>query len=268
MAIHQPLDATLHLPRILCLHGGGTNARIFRLQCRILRKHLESSFRLCFAEAPFPSQAGPDVTSVYGEYGPFRRWLRWRPDHPEIEASSVIANLEESLEAAKRNDDAKGATGEWVGLLGFSQGANICASMLLRQQIHTEKPGKHENSSDYRFAVLLAGRGPLIRLEPRLIDTPALVDASQIISSASPAFPDEQFFNRTDHVIRLPTIHVHGLRDPGLERHRLMQRRYCNKASTTLLEWDGDHRVPIKNKDVAAVAAQIFEISRQTGVMQ
>ncbi|KAH1374281.1 hypothetical protein KXW98_003104 [Aspergillus fumigatus] len=69
--------ATLHLPRLLCLHGGGTNARIFRMQCRVLEKHLGRTFRLVYAQGQFTVvQPGPDVTSVYKDYGPFRSWLR------------------------------------------------------------------------------------------------------------------------------------------------------------------------------------------------
>ena len=264
MTIQEAQDSTLHLPRILCLHGGGTNARIFRVQCRILIRQLKSSFRLCFAEAPFSSQAGPDVTSVYREYGPFRRWLRWLPDHPEIEARSAVQKIEESLDAAKREDDRKGATGEWVALLGFSQGAKMCASLLLRQQVRSEKLGKHRSGTNYRFAVLLAGRGPLVALEPELVMTPALADASQI---GSPIWLHEGFSGRQEHILHLPTIHVHGLRDQGLDLHRQMLERYCEKENTRLLEWDGDHRVPIKSKDVAAVVAQILDIGKETGVL-
>lgn len=61
--------ANLHLPHILCLHGGGTNARIFRVQCRVLEAQLKNKFRLCYAEAPFASNAGPDVLSAYKNGG-------------------------------------------------------------------------------------------------------------------------------------------------------------------------------------------------------
>lgn len=265
MTVHHVEDQTLHLPRILCLHGGGTNARIFRAQCRVLKRELESRFRLCFAEAPFPSQAGPDVVAVYKDFGPFRRWLRWLPEHPQIEAKIAVEEIEESLHAAMREDDQKGATGEWVALLGFSQGAKMCASLLFRQQFRAAKLGKHRTGTNYRFAVLLAGRGPLVSLDPELVMTPALVDASQIGLSS---FPDEHTLRRKEHVLRLPTIHVHGTRDPGLDLHRQLLEQYCEKGSTRLVQWDGDHRVPIKSKDVAAVVAEILDVARETGVLR
>ncbi|MCJ1318612.1 hypothetical protein MMC15_003942 [Xylographa vitiligo] len=264
MAISEKGDSTLHLPRILCLHGGGTNARIFRLQCRVLARQLQSTFRLCFAEAPFASQAGPDVHTVYREYGPFRRWLRWQPDHPEIEPRIAVAKIEAALEAAKREDDEKGATGEWVALLGFSQGAKMCASLLLRQQARAEKLGRYRSAPGYRFAVLLAGRGPLVALEPELVMTPALVDAGA--NTSLDLLCRESSRTRAD-VLRIPTIHVHGLRDGGLKLHRRMQKRYCERNSARVLEWDGDHRVPIKSKDVAAVVAEILDLGKQTGVL-
>ena len=264
MNMQESRDPTLHLPRILCLHGGGTNAQIFRLQCRILIRHLQSSFRLVFAEAPFSSEAGPDVVSVYKAYGPFRRWLRFLPHHPDIGARSIIEKIEGSLDDAKNEDDLKGATGEWVGLLGFSQGAKVCASLLLRQQICAQKLGAHRSKTNYRFAVLLAGRGPLVAMEPQLMTAPALADASEIGSSAA---LDERALRGKKHVLHLPTIHVHGLRDPGLGLHRLMLEQYCERDSIRLLEWDGDHRVPIKNKEVAAVVSQILDVAEQTGVL-
>ncbi|KAA6409325.1 MAG: citrinin biosynthesis oxidoreductase [Lasallia pustulata] len=257
-------DQTLYLPRILCLHGGGTNANIFRAQCRILRAELRSKFRLCFAEAPFPSQPGPDVVSVYKQCGPFRRWLRSGPEHPRIDPKAAVGMIEESLHAAMMEDDGKGATGEWVGLLGFSQGAKMCASLLFRQQVRTEKLGKHRAGSNYRFAVLMAGRGPLVSLDPDLAMNPALIDASQIGLSD---FPDQQSLQRREHVLRLPTIHVHGLRDQGLELHRHLLEKYCD-GSARLVEWDGNHRVPIKTKDVAAIVREIPDVAEEEGVFK
>ncbi|KAH8594183.1 serine hydrolase FSH, partial [Bisporella sp. PMI_857] len=225
---HPDTALGLDLPRIVCLHGGGTNARIFRAQCRIIRAHLLDSFRLVFADAPFPSQAGPDVTPVFGDWGPFRAWLPL----PAMNEPH-IAKIDECITTAMAADDLDGARGSWVGLLGFSQGARVAASLLLREQRLNQslkKPGRR-----YRFAVLLAGRGPLmdmsvgdgsIRLAPKL------------------------------ELLQLPTIHVHGLRDPGIEMHRELLH-CCLNSSAKLVEWDGDHRVPITTKDVGTVVAEI-----------
>ena len=253
---------TLRLPRILCLHGGGTNARIFKAQCRILRSQLSSHFRLVFAEAPFSSQPGPDVVSVYKEFGPFKRWLRSGPDQPEIHPDDAVEAIEDSLFSAMDADDALGATGDWVGLLGFSQGAKMAASLLFRQQVRTEKLGKYLAGTDYRFAVLMAGRGPLVTLDRDLTgENSALVDASEVGLSELPTLED---LERGEHVLRLPTVHVHGLKDVGLPLHRQLLDDYCEAKSARLVQWEGNHRVPIRTKDVAAVVDQVMLVAKQT----
>ena len=160
-------------------------------------------------------------------------------------------------------DDRKGATGEWVGLLGFSQGAKTCASLLFRQQVRAEWLGECRTGTNFRFGILMAGRGPLVSLDPDLVMTPSLVDAAHVGSQVY-ITPDEQ---STDHILRLPTIHVHGLRDPGLKLHQHLLEGYCEKESTTLVEWDGNHRVPIKEIDVARIVREIFAVAQQTGVI-
>ena len=262
-------DPTLHLPRILCLHGGGSNAKIFRAQCRKLNLRLQSYFRLVFADAPFLSQAGPCVLSVYAEWAPFRRWLRWTPDHPELRADAAAEMIEDSLQQAMDEDDRKGATGEWVGLLGFSQGAKMGASLLFHQQVLSQQQQWTEfrKRANFRFAVLLAGRGPLVSLDPDLIMTPALHDAASMSLSSY----DSRYLvygRKREDMLRIPTLHVHGLQDSGLELHRRFLHEFCERGSTRLVQWDGDHRVPLKHRDVAAVAEQIFALAKQTGVLE
>lgn len=227
--------STLHLPRILCLHGGGTNARIFRAQCRVLEKALKPFFRLCYAQAPYRSKPGSDVVSVYKNYAPFRAWL-----DPVQDTERITTETEISLRKAMAEDDIKGATGDWVGLLGFSQGAKISASLLLAQQIRKAELGSQKPSimPKWKFAVLLAGRGPLI--------------------SATPM--------HTRDLLRFPTIHVHGLTDPGLDLHRKLLYENFDKRHTRLIEWDGEHRVPIKTKDVADIVKEIISMARRIGI--
>lgn len=228
-----------------------------------------------FADAPFPSQAGPDVLSVYSECGPFRRWLRWKPEHPALTAEEIVRALDESLDAAMRHDDLQGATGQWVALMGFSQGAKLSASLLYRQQREQEilPMEKRLSKPNFRFAVLIAGRSPLISLDTGInLDQDAesgtqLPDASQITDFVTGDIDQMmRMMNYRGHSLRLPTIHVHGLKDPGLKMHRQLYTDYCEPESRVLVQWDGDHRLPIKHDDVAMLVHEIRKVAKQTGV--
>lgn len=250
------MDSTLDLPRILCLHGGGTNARIFRVQCRVLERMLRPHFRLVFAEAPWPARPGPDVTAVYKDYGPFKAWLRVRADDPPSDAYQTVEGIKNSLSAARHTDDRQGARGDWIGLLGFSQGAHLAASILANQQVlgNGTEPA-------YRFAVLLAGRGPLRWLHSDIHAPAGFVDAAQCTTG------QEAVMNSTQYRVRIPTVHVHGMADPGLELHRRLLYEHFDWVSTVLVEWDGDHRVPIKAKDVIPMVQQILRVAQHIGVL-
>lgn len=247
-----PPTGTLTLPRILCLHGGGVTGDVFRAQARVLIKYLPN-FRLVFADGPFFCDPGPGIVPVYQDCGPFRRWLRWLPEHPAIDDDSATEEVMYAVESAKREDEG---TGPWVGLLGFSQGAKLSASLLYDQQIRLEREGKAD--TDYKFAVMLAGRSPLVSF-CEYSKSPALVSAGQI----SEGFHYE---GESPHVLRIPTIHVHGLNDQGLHLHRKMMKQYHDPKAVTLIEWDGIHRVPIKKVDVEPIAAAIYKVAREQGV--
>ena len=259
-------DPTLHHPRILCLHWGVSNARIFQAQCGSLRSELSNHFRLVFANAPFPSEPGPDVTTVYQSFGPYRRWLRSGPHHPKVPAREVIERIDESILAAMKESDRQGATGKWVGVLGFSQGAKIAASLLLRQQALTTKYGKAFAPTTFKFGVTMAGRAPLVALESWLFDDPAIPNASEI--SMQPV-QGSGTTCRDENLLRLPTIHVHGLKDPGLSMHRAVLEGFCaGEAAARVVEWDGAHRVPIKTKDVQPVIDAILDLGQATGALK
>jgi hypothetical protein len=45
--------------------------------------------------------------------------------------------------------------------------------------------------------------------------------------------------------------------------HRGLLEKYCEKGSTRLIEWDGDHRVYLRSKDVSVVVQEILDLSRK-----
>ncbi|KAF1935523.1 hypothetical protein EJ02DRAFT_123912 [Clathrospora elynae] len=262
---------TEHFPRILCLHGGGVNAAIFEAQSRSLIRHLQHSFRLVWADAPFFCDPHSDIIGVYGDYAPFRRWLRWLPEHPEIDAEICIEEIGYAMQTAMKEDDREGGKGEWVGLMGFSQGAKLSASLLLEQQAREDK-AKREGTEvepsligikgvNWRFGILLAGRAPLSNLNPEILKSEALVSAGNL----SEGF---QFCKEVDGeaMLNKPTLHVHGMADAGLHLHRKLLHEYCDKGNTTLVEWEGAHRIPIKSMDVDRVVEAIYDLAQGTGV--
>ncbi|KAI1819925.1 serine hydrolase FSH [Xylaria intraflava] len=264
-------DTGMHKPRILCLHGGGTNARIFRAQCRVLSRFLEPYFRLAYAEAPYLSAPGPDVVSVYAAEGPFKRWLRWLPSHEPIDGKQAVSDIDAAIKAAMEEDDSKGADGPWVGLLGFSQGAKLAASLLFRQQQRALRRAKGEqNGADdgiydgWKFAVVLAGRSPLVNLEPGVFKSSCLSDPSEIGLSEK---PDLMEVARGDHILRLPSVHVHGSADPGLSLHQELFEQYTDPECTRLVQWDGAHRIVLKSTDVQPVVDATVEMAKKAGAL-
>lgn len=249
-------NADLSLPRILCLHGGGVNAQVFELQCRVLSARLRDTFRLVFLDAPFLAAAHPDILAVYGDCGPFYRWMRWLPGHPEIDARTASDRIMEVV-LARMADDA--GSGPWVGVLGFSQGAKIAASLLWAQ----EKLGDALAKTHFKFGVIMAGSAPLVMLDYRVPFVRHVADAGSDASKFQD-FPDAA---EGEHVLNTPTLHVFGLQDPGIDKHRVLRDRYCKPGTTRTVEWDGGHRLPIKTPDVAAVVSEILEVAEDAGVI-
>lgn len=227
-------------------------AEVFKMQARALVAYLPD-FRLVFADGPFFCDPGPGIVPVYEDYGPFRRWLRWLPEHVEIDDESAIEEVMYNIETCKRGDEGHGP---WVGLLGFSQGAKLSASLLYDQQIRMQEDG--HAPTDYKFAVLLAGRSPLVSFCDHSRH-PALVTAGQI----SEGF---EYKGESPHVLSIPTIHVHGLADKGLHLHRRMLKQYHDPRTSTIIEWGGDHRVPLRSADVDPIAQEIYRVAREQGV--
>ena len=240
----QPTVNKLSLPRILCLHGGGSNNAIFTAQLRSFVRHL-TDFRFVFAEARLPSEAGPGIIPVFKDYAPYYRWTGWRTEHPVAETEIARQQIIQLVEQAKEADDG---TGQWVAILGFSQGAGVAASLLFYQQ--NCSPGQ-----EYKFGVLIAGTYPLMTLGPgqSSANREDLVESSESESLA-------------DTRLMLPTIHVHGLRDPDIRYQRRLLEQCCDQTSAKLYAWDGDHSVPFSDDDVLPIVQEIRRMARSQGV--
>lgn len=173
-----------------------------------------------------------------------------------------MSHVEATLTRAMAEDDSKSATGEWVALLGFSQGAKICANLLLSQQqrLRNNNCVQGNVTATFHFGVLLAGRGPLTSSV-----THATLESRCPLAKKVEPTEHCTHYNATPVPERLcmPTIHVHGTKDPGLELHRNLLKQYCDSESAMIVEWDGGHRVPIKTKDIVLVVQEIHSLARK-----
>lgn len=250
---------TLHLPRILCLHGAGVNAHVFKLQMRVVCAHLEKYFRLVFVDGPFVNDMHPDLYPVYSDMGPYRSWTRWLPHQETAPVDRTIDMIEKSLMDTMAADQG---TGEWVGILGFSQGAKVSFSILVENQLRRRRNGKATPFAgvDFKFGIILAGRAPAYALNKTTLDDPRFIRPGDISSSGhwpADAFVDDGAFEK----LTTPTLHVHGMHDQGLELHRELHRDWPAPYSDQLVEWEGAHRIPFKSWDVKAVVNGLMRVA-------
>lgn len=210
---------------------------------------------------------------VYEDMGPYRRWLRWLPEHAEVADEDAIGEIEYAMRTAMDADDARGGTGEWVGLMGFSQGAKVSASLLYESQLRRAQAAEagvdgmyggweEENiegiaGGKWQFAVCMAGRAPLVKFSALSEKSRTMVEAGGV----SEGFPFEER-GRNKDILKLPTVHVHGLKDPGLHLHRRLLDDYCDTRYVRIVEWDGDHRIPLKSTDVKLVVDATLQTAK------
>lgn len=118
----------------LCLHGYGQNAQMFQRQRMLkLRKTLEKSgHQLDFLQGPWTcsDSSNPD---------PHCWWYCETPeqtlDYVRTQTSPVQIGLETSVQLIQE----RWMTGQYQGLLGFSQGANIICHLLETRTIVPEQ---------------------------------------------------------------------------------------------------------------------------------
>ena len=211
-----------HLPRILCLHGGGTSAMIFKIQTRRLQWSLRQHFRFVFVDAPFESAAGPGVLPIFEGCGPFYKWVIPESTTPERDQQRVRQVLRKAIV-----DDS--GDGEFVGVLGFSQGGRMVAGLLADQE-----EGEATGLPYWQFAVLLcASYPPLSMSNERVRKEPkGPVD----VHGEDPE-PEER------EIISIPSVHVRGTLDPHCEKGRRLAK-YFNRETSVSMEFVMGHHLP------------------------
>lgn len=231
--------SNIDLPRILCLHGGGTSATIFKIQTRHLQRSLQSHFRFVFIDAPFESGAGPGVLPVFEGCDPFYRWTVPESQNHEQDQRHVRQVLREAI----KNDEGDG---EFVGVLGFSQGGRMAAGLLADLE-----EGEATGLPYWQFGVLIcAGYPPLSMSTSRL---GGAKPKGEVDGHGPLREPGEE------EIIHVPSVHVRGTLDPHLEKGRRLVK-YFDEKTRISMEFVMGHHLPAAAGDTTSRKGDTDEI--------
>ena len=209
---------------------------------------LSTQFQFVFVDGPFPSEAGPGVSPFFDGMEPFWRWQRSHPYERDSHLREVVERaLKGEGPGVVQGVAVKSApSGPVVGILGFSQGSQVVAGLLIEQQRRNQSG---EEGWGIQFGILaMSGPSPLL-LSEGPTDAPDGTDAAV----------DESLRG----AVSIPTLHIVGLQDPYLENGRLLYQ-YFNPETAILHEYDVGHRLPTAQADNDAVAAAIMDLYRKT----
>ncbi|CEL06837.1 hypothetical protein ASPCAL10009 [Aspergillus calidoustus] len=225
-------------PIIAAFHGGGSNASIYEIQCSFLTSLLSDTFRLEFFDGPFERSAGPGVLPAFDGYAPYKSWF-----HPETNAgdgSGFDNKGSDGVARVWRLMQERVPGGNWVGVIGFSQGSRVVGGLLLDQQRRETAGEGVPWGIKLKFGVCCMGGGAPMEGEI--------------------GFKME----KPDTVIRIPTLHLHGLKDEFLPLGREQLANYYDAESATLYEINYHHAMPWVKAESEELARRIKELYNKT----
>ncbi|GAB1198720.1 hypothetical protein APSETT444_008048 [Aspergillus pseudonomiae] len=230
------------LPRIACFHGGGSKGAIYEVQCAQLAGLLKNDFQFVFFDGPFESGPGPGILPAFRDYKPFRSWFK--RDGSEVEQSDgggYDISGRDGVERVWKLMEAAGPGGEWVGVMGFSQGTRITSGLLLDQQQRMSL-GELGSTPQLKFGVLCMGGG------------------APMVSEIGHQFATMG----STELIKIPTLHVHGLKDMFLELGKQQHAMYYEPGTSKVYEVDYHHAMPWYKHEVRRLADLIRELYKET----
>ncbi|KAE8356296.1 serine hydrolase FSH [Aspergillus coremiiformis] len=230
-----------NLPRIACFHGGGSNAAIYKVQCSQLAGLLKDDFELVFFDGPFETGPGPGILPAFHDYTPFRSWFKVGGTPVEqSDGSGYDIMGRDGVERVWNLMEAEG--GEWVGVMGFSQGTRVAGGLLLDQQWRMAGEMGLGDRLPLRFGVCCMGAG-----------APMVSEIGHQIGDGS-----------STERIRIPTVHVHGLKDMFLALGQHQYATFYDSKTARLFEADYHHAMPWYKHEVERLAELIREVYRES----
>ncbi|KAL2821420.1 serine hydrolase FSH [Aspergillus cavernicola] len=232
--------------RFLCLHGRGTNSNILESQLAPLSSRFSAQHSFDFLDAECPCPGAPGVAGIYP--APYLSWYkRGSPEEVQSAHDYLISAIEED--------------GPYDGVIAFSEGAALAASLLLCDQSELSE-------ARFKIAILFNCVVPLVPVAD--LGQPL----EEIVAGHVDSYHDLLFSNSQSAVeqtacldqafafspeglrkISIPTIHVIGEKDPFAPSSEVVVN-LCEQDLTQVLRHAGGHELP----SVAALLDQCAEI--------
>ena len=234
------------LPAILCLHGGGSNSTVFKIQTRRLQWALGKQFRFVFAQAPIEGDPGMGMLPVFASCAPFYRWVQRRfkvgDADVEITPPEQVATIDAILDKVIMEN---GGYETFAGVIGFSQGARLTPGLLLRQLTELRDTG--ESKWHFKFGVVIGGPFPPISLTPPGTDI------------------DYELLKQ------MPIVNAWGRDDPVKDACQPMFE-ICDWMGTgsLVMDFEGGHHLPLRDdeaKELSNLILQAFKAGGGSGVL-
>ncbi|RYP68511.1 hypothetical protein DL770_008431 [Monosporascus sp. CRB-9-2] len=193
--------------RFLCLHGRGTNAKVFKMQTAAIRYDLGEGHSYDFVEGSIPVDIDPGVKGMLAgnETG-----YNYFDEHSPASALQALYDLDSYVEL----------NGPYDGIIAFSQSVGLVGTWLVYRQ--------RRNLPGVRCAVFLSGGSTAL-------DPDVLSEGAMVPLSAANVKPSE--------ILELPTAHIYGALDP----HALAAQEFsalCSDQFRSVFIHPGGHEVP------------------------
>ncbi|KAK6353818.1 hypothetical protein TWF730_008242 [Orbilia blumenaviensis] len=127
----------------LCLHGMGTNNKVFETQTAAIRAELGDDHTYDFVEGTIPWPKALDLGSLFSDDDDYFSYFD--PSDP-LSMHQAILDLRRYIQV----------DGPFDGVLAFSQGATLASSLLLMDQAGSDDAKNGNYSSGFKCAIFLA----------------------------------------------------------------------------------------------------------------
>jgi len=240
--------------KFLCLHGKGTSAEILEVQTEGFRNLLPGHFDYEFVEGENEVPPAPGVAKVFP--GPYFSYL----------TDYSVGSIEEQHRFIM---DIVAEEGPFDGVMGFSQGASLAASILIHHQIETPWL-----PPPFRVAIFLCATYPHSRNSVDGKDVTDKVPTSELPgrrSSTDSGYSSDEdsakdsirvlYANSTKARIQIPTAHLYGENDQYLHES-LEVVDLCDQRLSIEYKHKGGHEVPmdaVSNKKIRDIIAMTCE---------